>query len=104
VSSVAGKSGPPPPPAEFARLEDGVRRLLEEFTALRHRTAQAEERVRQLEATVAQLSGGLFDPEALLGRVRALEAENRQIRARLDGAATHVRRILDRINFLEEEA
>ncbi|HET9981998.1 MAG TPA: hypothetical protein VFQ38_00355 [Longimicrobiales bacterium] len=104
MSSVAGKPGHPPPPAEFGRLEDSVRRMLEEFTALRRRAAQAEARVRQLEGTVAQLSGGAFDPEALLGRVHALEAENRQLRARLDTAAAHVRRLLARINFLEEEA
>ncbi|MBX6363444.1 MAG: hypothetical protein IRZ00_06215 [Gemmatimonadetes bacterium] len=102
VSSAAGKPRLPAP-AEFVRLEDAVRRMLAEFDALRRRAADAEARVRQLEATVAELSGGGYDPEALLDRVKALEAENRLLRARLEGAATHVRRLLARINFLEEE-
>ncbi len=90
-------------PAEWEGLESSVRRLLEEHQALRRRAAAAEQRVRDLEAALAQLGSGAVDPLALQARTRELEAENRALQARVDDAAERVRRLLARTNFLEEE-
>ncbi len=90
-------------PVEWDSLEDSTRRLLQEYRSARGRLQAAERRMRELEAAVEQLKGGGPDPLALSSRVRELEAENRDLRARLDDAAERVRRLLARTHFLEEE-
>ena len=90
-------------PTEWDGLELAVRRLLDEYQALRRRTAAAEQRVHELEVAVAQLGSGDVDPLALQARTRELEVENHTLQARLDDAAERVRRLLARTHFLEED-
>ncbi len=90
-------------PTEWDSLELAVRRLLEDYRALRRRTAAAEDRVRELEAALAQLGSGAVDALALQARAEQLEAQNRALQARVDDAAERVRRLLARTHFLEEE-
>jgi predicted RNase H-like nuclease (RuvC/YqgF family) len=90
-------------PPEWDGLELAVRRLLDEHQSLRRRLAAAERRARELEIAVAQLRAGGLDPVALRQHGEQLEAENRALRARLEEAATRVRRLLARTHFLEEE-
>ncbi len=90
-------------PTEWDTLELAIRRLLDDYQALRRRAAAAEHRVRELEAALAQLGSGAVDPLALQARTDQLEAENRVLRGRLDDAAERVRRLLARTHFLEEE-
>jgi predicted RNase H-like nuclease (RuvC/YqgF family) len=90
-------------PPELDRLELAVRRLLEAHDALRRRAESAEARVSELEAAVRDLASGSLDPLALSGQVDAMEAENRALRERLDSAQHTVQRILNRLQFVEEE-
>ncbi len=90
-------------PTEWDALELAVRRLLDDYQALRRRAAAAEHRVRELETALAQLGSGAVDPLALQARTLELEAENRALQARVDDAAERVRRLLARTHFLEEE-
>ncbi len=90
-------------PTEWDALELAVRRLLDDYQALRRRTAAAEHRIRELEVALAQLGSGAVDPIALQARARELEAENHALQARVDDAAERVRRLLARTHFLEEE-
>ncbi len=90
-------------PTEWDALELAVRRLLDDYRALRRRAAAAEQRVRELENALAQLGSGAIDPVALQARARQLEDENRALHARLAEAAERVRRLLARTHFLEEE-
>lgn len=101
-SDTADRTVPPAVP-ELDRLELTVRRLLDEHDALRRRTRNAEKRVRELEASLAQLSSGRVDPIELADRARHVEMENRALQKRLDLARDAVRRIQNRLQFVEED-
>jgi chromosome segregation ATPase len=90
-------------PPELDRLELTVRRLLEAHDLLRRRAEAAESRVAELEAAVRDLSSGGLDPVALAGDVRGLEAQNQALRERLTAAQEAVQRMLNRLQFVEEE-
>jgi hypothetical protein len=91
--------------ADWQRLESSLQRLLSEFDALQQRSAQAEARVRQLEAALRNnsTSAGELDPVAMANRVHLLEQENRFLARRLDRARESVKRIAARLQFLEED-
>jgi predicted RNase H-like nuclease (RuvC/YqgF family) len=91
--------------ADWERLESSLQRLLSEFEVLQRRSAEAEERVRQLEATLrtSSTSAGDLDPVALANRVSLLEQENRFLARRLDRARDSVKRISARLQFLDED-
>jgi hypothetical protein len=91
--------------ADWHRLEDSLQRLLGEFEVLQQKSAQAEERVRQLEAALRNNStaAGDVDPVAMANRVHLLEQENRFLARRLDRARESVKRISARLQFLEED-
>lgn len=103
MSSVGSSSLPSRPPAEWAHLELAVRRLLDEHQELQRRAHLAEGRARELETALKEMAGGQLDPIALAKRVDALEAENRDLKNRLDEARETVQRIIARIEFMEEE-
>ncbi len=90
-------------PTEWDALELAVRRLLDDYHALRLRAEATEHRVRDLETALAQLGSGDVDLLALQARARQLEDENLALNARLAEAAERVRRLLARTHFLEEE-
>lgn len=90
-------------PVEWNRLELTVRRLLEGYEGWRRRARTAEVRVQELERALRDVSGGELDPLALAARLQAAERENGALRRRLDQARDRVRRILSRLEFLEEE-
>ena len=91
--------------ADLQRLETALQRLLQEFDALQRRSAEAEQRVQQLEAALRNnsTSGGELDPVAMANRVHMLEQENRFLARRLDRARESVKRISARLQFLEED-
>lgn len=93
------------PGADWQRLEGAVEQLLGELDALRQKSAQAEERVRNLEAALRNSStpAGDLDPVALANRVHLLEQENRFLARRLDRARESVKRISARLQFLDED-
>ena len=86
----------------FENLERLVRALGEELARFRKRAIQAESRVKQLETgggAGGDAGGDLFTGD----RISSLESENRDLRERLDAAATRTRTMLDRVRFLRQQ-
>lgn len=82
----------------FRQLEQLVRHLGEELATFRKRAQAAEARVRTLEAAVAE--GAIpTSPE----RLRVLEAENAELRARLGHAARRTRELAARVKFIRQQ-
>ncbi len=100
--SNGGSSGRSAGP-EWDRLELAARRLLKEYTAARRRLGEAESRASRLEETLRQVSEGAVDPVAMQARLRRAEAENRELKARLQEADDRVKRMLARLDFLQED-
>ncbi len=90
-------------PEEYGRLEQSVRRLLDEAAGYRARAQVAEERATQLERTLRDLSSGALDPVKMKDGLRKLEEENQDLRRRLVGAQDRIRRLIARFDFLREE-
>lgn len=103
MSSPGGEFTPVRRPAEWDQLELAVRRLMDEYQQWKRRALAAEARLREVEATLREVSSGALDPVALTERIEALEAENRDLRNRLGRARETIERILARLQFLEEE-
>lgn len=82
----------------FKQLEQLVRNLGDELAAFRKRALTAEARVRSLEAAVAD--GGV---EGGVERLRALEAENGELKARLGHAAQRTRQLAARVKFMRQQ-
>lgn len=80
----------------YNELQQLVRHLADELASFRKRALQAESRLKGVEA-------GEPDPRAT-GKAAELERENRDLRARLDGAAERTRQVLDRVRFLRQQA
>lgn len=93
----------------FAELEQLVHHLGEELSSFRRRALQAEARLKSLEgeseerrAAEAAARGSAGDPPAD-PRVARLEAENAELRRRLEMATTRTRQVLDRVRFLRQQ-
>ena len=82
----------------FKQLEQLVRNLGDELAAFRKRAQVAEARVRVLEGALSH--GG---DELTLDRVRALEAENADLKARLGHAAQRTRQLAARVKFMRQQ-
>ena len=102
MSSDAAEAGADGVPAEWDELELVVRRLLDQHAQWRRRAAEAEARVRELEKALDDYSSGRVNPLELGERLERLEAENRDLRERLESARGSVDRILGRLQFMEE--
>ena len=82
----------------FKQLEQLVHNVGDELAAFRKRAQIAEARVRVLEGA---LSNGADD--LTLDRVRALELENADLRARLGHAAQRTRQLAARVKFMRQQ-
>jgi hypothetical protein len=82
----------------FKQLEQLVHNLGDELAAFRKRAQIAEARVRMLEGALS--SGG---DEVSIDRVRALEAENADLKARLGHAAQRTRQLAARVKFIRQQ-
>jgi hypothetical protein len=102
VSNAVPESSPPEVPS-WNHLELTVRRLMDDHEALRRRVLAAEQRVRELESALAEVSTGKLDPLAVSARAQSLERENRLLARRMNSARETVERILNRIQFVEED-
>ncbi len=87
---------------EWDRAERAARRLLEDRDAWQRRAVLAENRVRELESALRDVSAGELDPLQLSEQARTLEQQNRDLNERLDQARETVERILDRMDFAGE--
>ena len=82
-----------PEAAAFRELSALVRQLSDQLGQARRRAADAEARVRELEA----LAGG--EPTDVV----ALTRENADLRRRLDAATTRTRQLLERVRFVRQQ-
>ncbi|MBL8981320.1 MAG: hypothetical protein JNL26_04010 [Gemmatimonadetes bacterium] len=81
------------------QLEQLVRALGDELAGFRRRAQAAESRVRALESAAA-----VGSDLASLERLRTLEAENAELKARLAFAATRSRQLAARVKFVRQQA
>lgn len=86
------------PDAPFVQLELLVRNLGHELAAFRKRAQAAEARVKVLEADISR--GG---SDVSLERVRNLEAQNADLRARLEYATKRTRELVARVRFVRQQ-
>lgn len=83
-------------------LETAVDSAIAEVRAARERAAEAERRAEQNAAMLRQFVGGEEDPGTLSRKVAALEAENRDLRRRIERGREGIDRIAASIRFLED--
>ena len=102
-------SSTPPRGMAFVELEQLVRNLGEELSSFRRRALQAEARLRTLESerdarraadAAATVPADTTPPDP---RVAELEAENAELRRRLELATSRTRQVLDRVRFLRQQ-
>jgi hypothetical protein len=87
-----------PETAAFRQLDQLVRSLGEELAGFRRRALAAESRVRVLETAMQE--GG---DAPSLERLRTLETENADLRARVVFAAERTQQLLTRVHFLRQQ-
>ena len=82
-------------------LKAAVDLAIAEVRAARERAAEAEERARRSAAMLRRFADGDEDPDSLSRRLQVLEAENRDLRRRIERGREGVDRIAASISFLE---
>jgi hypothetical protein len=78
-----------------------VRRLGDELASFRRRAQTAEARVKAFE--VESQAQGTVSAQGMAERVAELEAENQDLRNRLDAARGRARHMLERVRFLRQQ-
>jgi len=86
----------------FRELETLVRHLGEELATFRRRAISAEAQLKDAGGP-APAGKGAARGSALADRIDELEAENRQLRTRLERAEDRVRQMMDRVRFLRQQ-
>lgn len=89
--------------AALHELDRAVGSAVERLRALRARAVEAEGRERDLQELLRRFTGDPEEAGRLLGRLRALQAENEDLRERLAKGREGVERILARLRFLEDQ-
>ena len=92
-----------PERAALHELDRAVGSAVERVRALRARTEDAEARARDLQELLHRFTGDPEEAGRLLGRMRALQAENADLRQRLAKGREGVERMLARLRFLEDQ-
>jgi hypothetical protein len=82
-------------------LETAIDLAIAEVRASRERAAEAEKQAEQSAAMLRQFVEGEEDPGTLSRRVAALEAENTDLRRRIELGRAGIDRIAASIRFLE---
>jgi predicted nuclease with TOPRIM domain len=83
----------------FRELSTLVHELKEELLEVRGRALAAEARLRELDSAADDPS-----PPHVRERLRSLEQENAALRERLALATSRTRSVLDRVQFLRQQA
>jgi predicted RNase H-like nuclease (RuvC/YqgF family) len=89
--------------AAFSRLEGAIARMVEQRGRLTARAEAAEARVAELTEAVKRFTGDEAEAGRIMTRIRTLEEENADLRARLERARDGVDRMIARIRFLENQ-
>jgi predicted RNase H-like nuclease (RuvC/YqgF family) len=101
--STSGSRESTPDRVALQNLDGAVGAVLAELGRLRERLAEREGRVREVESLLAEMSAGEESPARMRRRLDHLEAENAELRLRLDEGREGVERLLAKIRFLEEQ-
>jgi len=84
-------------------LERAVGDMLDRLGWMNERMALAEEKSEELEELLRRFTSHEVDPGDIVARLRKLEAENLDLRARVDQGRQGVERLLAKIRFLENQ-
>ena len=89
--------------AALHELDRAVGAAVARMRSLRVRAEEAASRARDAQEILRRFTGDPEEATRLLGRMRALEAENADLRQRLARGREGVERMLARLRFLEEQ-
>lgn len=89
--------------AALHRLEEAVGEALAQLADARERADTAEAHSAELEKVVSRFTDEEGSANLVLTRLRTLEEENVDLRARLEKGREGVERLLARVHFLEEQ-
>lgn len=101
--STSARREPSPERTALQTLDGAVGAVLDEIARLRAAVRERDGRIREAESLLAQMSEGEESPVRMRRRLDELEAENVELRARLEEGREGVARLLAKIRFLEEQ-
>lgn len=87
----------------MSALEKAVQRLVTRLKETERRATSAEERREEVEGLLRDMTEGTADPAAMAERLEELEAENADLRGRMDQGLEGVERLLSRVRFMEDQ-
>lgn len=99
--SNAGGNGEQPERAALDALEGAIDDVLDRVTWLHERAALSKDKSEELEELLRRFTGNEVDAGQIIDRLRSLEAENADLRSRIDQGRAGVDRLLAKIRFLE---
>ena len=85
----------------FEDLEAAVQAAVEQLGTLRSELAQARSRRDEVEGLLRKMTKGEESPAHMAEKLKALEAENADLRARLEEGRAAAERLLARVNYLQ---
>jgi len=92
-----------PDRAAFAELESAVAVVLKRLAAASSRATDAESKSVELEEIVRRFTGDEREAGRLLSRLSDLEAENLDLKTRLETGREGIDRLLAKVRYLEEQ-
>ena len=101
--SKPGDNGGAPERQAFDALERAVAQTLDHLQTMTDRVAAADARSSELGEVVKRFTGDGGEGGRILTRLKTLEDENVDLRARLDQGREAVDRLLAKIRFLENQ-
>ncbi len=87
----------------LAALDKAVTRALDELRQTRARAAEAERRSAELGALLQSFESGEETAAGMKARLTLLEAENHDLRGRIERGRETVERLIARVGFLENQ-
>jgi predicted nuclease with TOPRIM domain len=87
----------------FDELERAIGDMLDRLTWMNDRMSLAEEKSEELEELLRRFTGHEVEPGDMVSKLRKLEEENSDLRARVDQGREGVERLLAKIRFLENQ-
>lgn len=101
--SNSADSGVSPDQAALKRLERAVTVALKRMDEARGSAEEATARSSEYETLVRRFTKDEDEPGRMLSRLQTLEAENEDLRVRVQKSREGVERMLAKIRFLEEQ-
>ena len=102
MSNPAG-NGAPRDRQPLDELERAVGDMLDRLAWMNERMSLAEEKSEELEELLRRFTAHEVEPSDMVSRLRKLEAENADLRSRVDQARAGVERLLAKVRFLENQ-